>query len=930
MKKVIAVLLIFCFVVALLPATLLSVSAETVAFSTDFKDYKITGAFKFPYDINGNHLTDSSPFSVTERGLRYKRSSTEKFYNPSGDDKTTLGSYKLFPVNADGSTSPYLLEENRLYKVTFSYVIDTLSSGASVSFRGCSSYNTASADGAYATGKYLPFYSNIELNKSILLKETGSGTVTGYFNSGTFSGSGKTLCDRLFFQLDSSNGCDIDMTLTSFSIAPLTKVTVTDVNTGNTEYYYGQSGEELSLSGTSVENYLVNGKGTYSVAGMLFTDSELTQGFDGITPAEDTVLYTAVKNASAENQVAFCGFDTYRTRAALDGFGFTDKSEAVPTGSTITDEAAFSGKKSLKVTADSTVYIGNGKELEKGTTYRLSLFYRSLNTENADGISIAFGSGNSADETVFLNDGTVTVEKDKLNKDTAWREAVIYYTAKDYSAPVLRVSALNGNSFGVYIDSCVITSAVSVVGTSVLNDQAANTAGSQAMRFVFSYDLNGTELSLGTKNTTVVRRGMLVASAKNLNSQDELCLDTYKSNSKIMLVEPSDLNECWNYDSETQTVSFSTYVNGINASWYDKQLVARAFVVTNDGEIYYSSPITESVNTVKSSLEKKDMFYKVNAPKKGLNFCDFDIYTQTSDVSGNYYIVYHFAYENEAAKPELNFNEGTNDGANCEMWRIKGADIVEKTGEDTFRTVNGILQAGEIELAISENGAGDFIGGFHGDEHYKNMQLVIDGKEIDLKKETSLTACKNVSITQDTVMYRCNSSSAAADKGQAVMEHSMYYTITARDGFEIRQTVKYLVDDFRIARACIGMFTINRENGGRILTDVVEYYKWDGSYVDSILTTDPALYEKTIDSAYGGPGYAKVYGLESGVNATCGYKENIEIGGDYRNFCWIRPYKDNKCYFSAGGNQKPATGTVWDWTAYYSIDYNTAIAEIAE
>lgn len=232
------------------------------------------------------------------------------------------------------------------------------------------------------------------------------------------------------------------------------------------------------------------------------------------------------------------------------------------------------------------------------------------------------------------------------------------------------------------------------------------------------------------------------------------------------------------------------------------------------------------------------------------------VYTKTSDSSGKYYIRYQFTPLNDPLN-DYNYITGpANSHHNAVMYRINRAHIVDRSsGSDTI--VYELLQGGEISLAIKEGGhvvtkeefqaaksdaekylaastddtykkrmnsaiaaaaddapatasraAGDFVGGWHGDENIENGQLImyLDGEAIDFTKAGTYTGTQFI-FDQTCLIDRCD------EPGNNVMRHRQYMLIDS-NGLRNDQTVEFLTNDFvpDEAQTYLQMCTFNRQN----------------------------------------------------------------------------------------------------------------------
>ncbi|MBR4873216.1 MAG: hypothetical protein IKV00_05195, partial [Clostridia bacterium] len=145
----------------------------------------------------------------------------------------------------------------------------------------------------------------------------------------------------------------------------------------------------------------------------------------------------------------------------------------------------------------------------------------------------------------------------------------------------------------------------------------------------------------------------------------------------------------------------------------------------------------ESATTSPVILELKQ-----KASSAAGNYADFFVYTQCSDPSGRYYVRYTFKYCYDTETTNK-----TDSDTNIESFRVVAAELVKLSSVNetsiVYTKIYDLMSSGEISLAIKEyeyeagasegNGVKDFCGGFHGDEHFlevngvKQFALAADG-----------------------------------------------------------------------------------------------------------------------------------------------------------------------------------------------------------
>ena len=328
------------------------------------------------------------------------------------------------------------------------------------------------------------------------------------------------------------------------------------------------------------------------------------------------------------------------------------------------------------------------------------------------------------------------------------------------------------------------------------------------------------------------------------------------------------------------------------------------------------------------------VFVEVLAPKYAEHpYASFNVYVQTTHSSGKYFIRYNFTYEYNAHDATLTWSTGVNTETNRSNYRIKTAQIVEKTGAQTFSDVYEILQGGEISLAIKEYDpvgkamAGDFVGGYHGDENLTFVSLVLDGsREVSLLNGVAgFYNCTTVEFKQESVINRCHT------PNEPVMNHIQHYLVDT-NGVQLLQQVEWLVDDFTTSsQSYLQMFTLyrtNPKNKSDYLTTRLNLLDEDGNPISGFNNVD------LTDSRFNGGSsvdlekttvarYAEYFGEEKGIYAKAGFQFVDQSCRLQSALVSIRTNGDSKWYPSFGG-VTPSRGDVWTINSVYYIDYNPA------
>ena len=321
-------------------------------------------------------------------------------------------------------------------------------------------------------------------------------------------------------------------------------------------------------------------------------------------------------------------------------------------------------------------------------------------------------------------------------------------------------------------------------------------------------------------------------------------------------------------------------------------------------------------------------YIQIFSPAEGKGYASFDLYLPASG-DGRYYTCYHFLFEENPIKPALSYAEGPNDPANRRFYRIRTAHVVRVDGDaltpDGVSVCFRALQGGEIGLAFRENGAGDFVGGLHGDEVLTAVSLALDGREVTLDAPY-FGSFETLCFYEQSHIYRCNTPATR------LILHTPRYTVS-ENTLCLSQRVEWLADARVLHAAYMPMLTAQRldpAEPSRILSDTVEFYGDDGALVRTFDTTPYGTENggKQWDNACANTpaSRVKVYGRTSGFSAETGYtvKGNSIPAEQRKTSLCIRYMKgafDNKIYFDIGGGTAPTAGTVWESDVFYRLAY---------
>jgi len=208
-------------------------------------------------------------------------------------------------------------------------------------------------------------------------------------------------------------------------------------------------------------------------------------------------------------------------------------------------------------------------------------------------------------------------------------------------------------------------------------------------------------------------------------------------------------------------------------------------------------------------------YIHIPGPKGEEGYSSFYVYLPAGE---GYYTQYRFEYCFYPPNDSIDYYGGTNDPANCEFFRIREAYIGTLEGE-SFTPCFRALQGGEVGFAFREERAGDFTGGFHGDEVMTEVSLIADGEVLALNK-AYFGSFRSLVFEESSDMFSCNTPS------ERLVSHKQKYTF---DGNTIKlwQYIEWCADTHNIASAFSPMLTVQRldpADTSKVLTDTVEFF----------------------------------------------------------------------------------------------------------
>ncbi len=253
---------------------------------------------------------------------------------------------------------------------------------------------------------------------------------------------------------------------------------------------------------------------------------------------------------------------------------------------------------------------------EPGATYDVSITYQLVQTQepNFEKLTLSIGAGMKtanngnlsnknfeAYEVVDMVDDVMAAPVTKTARITAPAASDTVVPALGFHINFGKSNPSDEKDDGTVKEDVIVTNVtikkLTVAGTefggaSVLTEAAANTAGKQAMRVYYSYKLNANgKIDFEGKEYSVIERGVLI---KNADSDAAMSIDNVNKGGLFSVAARADLDNCWNYDSATGTVTYSAYVTGFKPD-DDREITTRGYIILENGLVCYTAMATNSV-----------------------------------------------------------------------------------------------------------------------------------------------------------------------------------------------------------------------------------------------------------------------------------------------------------------------------------------------
>ena len=294
----------------------------------------------------------------------------------------------------------------------------------------------------------------------------------------------------------------------------------------------------------------------------------------------------------------------------------------------------------------------------------------------------------------------------------------------------------------------------------------------------------------------------------------------------------------------------------------------------------------------------------------GLNVSSegFDLYVKGSKSEENLYFKYPIK---KAVKDYVSGDYSSN----YDTFNIVGGFKASRNN-NLFSTGEKIVQNGEWEMAIKENGANDFIGGIaHGDEKLTAFAAFLDGKYISLDQSGTFLGREFV-LECFSDLYR--DTSITSGQLIKIAKHYKKYIFT-KDGLLLQQRIEWIAD-VTLDNAYLCMLPIKRKtnddnSGANITTNAMTANLINYDISESGWTSD-------LRTPTHGRERINMWGSDSGVSV---FVENNPAPSLESSLGFVQnTVTYNKYYFDFSGSKSVKTGDIWENNTVFKIDVRNA------
>ena len=188
--------------------------------------------------------------------------------------------------------------------------------------------------------------------------------------------------------------------------------------------------------------------------------------------------------------------------------------------------------------------------------------------------------------------------------------------------------------------------------------------------------------------------------------------------------------------------------------------------------------------------------------------------------------IYIPSQTNKSRYIKFDYERVVNPAKNTDSWLQTHSGIYTKTGDIyalDFSLTSGVS---DQEGVLSVTGEADFVGGnFHGHEQVIDLDVIVDGNEVDMSKDFNVE-CSHVKIVQISEVYHHGTTTKAFQKYKISDWDLENYTIEGKWVAE---------DETSIAQSKVGIFSVDKKHGNK---SIVKWGRKNDDYIKTNVSTE--------------------------------------------------------------------------------------------
>lgn len=194
-------------------------------------------------------------------------------------------------------------------------------------------------------------------------------------------------------------------------------------------------------------------------------------------------------------------------------------------------------------------------------------------------------------------------------------------------------------------------------------------------------------------------------------------------------------------------------------------------------------------------------------------------------------IYYGFEIDYEKEDSDLEFSN---------QYRLNGAELYKLIDHKMININLTALEKGESEFVYKTPNKIDYTGGYHGDEQLIEVSFIIDGKEIELRKNFELMPCKEFVYVQISSLHESGSKNNGINYKHPVEAIHLKKTSFKNSGYITSNTIKWQ-KDLELQNVLGSLVCIDRDFGGYGKSQSIDTIKFNLDGKQKLKSNDKSI-----------------------------------------------------------------------------------------